>query len=176
MGIDNVKKEILDQAKKEAQLILKEADIVKKEIIDAANVRVDSIKNELDQVAKQTISHYKTMMEAESNSILKKEKLKLEKDLIDEVFENTLIELEKLDSKSRTKDVKKLVKGQKYSSVFCSKKDMAALKSLKPKAVDIIGGVILQDSKEEVRLDLSYETLLQEIRQDNLAEVAKVLF
>lgn len=174
MGIDEVKKEILDNAKAQAKAIIKEADSTKAEIMAQAESRIDSIKEQLKLVTTKTIEQYKIMMIAESSSYTKKQRLKLEKDLISDVFTNTLLEIKK--SKTRTKDVQKLVKVQKDSIVYCAKEDMSALKSYKPNQLDIAGGVILEDKSGETRIDLSYETMLDEIKKEKLTEIVSILF
>lgn len=177
MAIEDVRREILDNAKNEAKSILKEAESVKKEVMDAAKVQVDSIKKQTEEEAKITINNYKTRVMAETNSGLKKQRLQLEKELIQEVFDDALIKLGKLNVKTRTKHVTKLVESNKeYGVVLCAKKDETSLKGYKPNNVDIAGGVILEDSIGEVRLDLSYETLLNDIKKNSLSEVAQILF
>jgi V/A-type H+/Na+-transporting ATPase subunit E len=177
MAIEDVRREILDNAKNEAKSILKEAESVNKEVMDAAKAQVDSIKKQTEEETKIAIENYKTRVLAETNSGLKKQRLQLEKNLIQEVFDDALHKLEKLDVKARSKHVTNLVESNKeYGVVLCSKKDESNFKSYKPTVIDITGGVILEDKNGEIRLDLSYETMLSSIKNDSLSEVAQILF
>ncbi|MCM2325750.1 MAG: hypothetical protein NDI94_04750 [Candidatus Woesearchaeota archaeon] len=174
MGLDEVKKEILDNAKKEAKSILAEADVEKKEILASADKRADEIKAMLDEEAKITIEQYKVMVSAETVSAVNKERLALEREIIDEIFYKALEELQ--DSKNREKHIKKMqtLSKQGYTKTYCSKKDLKLVKG--GIEFPVSGGLVFEDSAGEVRLDMSYETLLKGIKQESLAEVAKILF
>jgi V/A-type H+-transporting ATPase subunit E len=174
MGLEEVKREILDNAKREAKVILSEADAEKKEIMVSAEKRADELRSMLDEEAKLTIEQYKVMVSAETASSVNKERLALEKEIIDEVSSIALEELE--GSKNREKHLKKMQTflKQGYSKVYCNENDLKMVKGAVK--FPISGGLVLEDSAGEIRLDLSYDTLLKEIKQESLSEVAKILF
>jgi vacuolar-type H+-ATPase subunit E/Vma4 len=177
MGIEEVKKEILDNARKQAKQILKEAEREREGILKSAESRVDVIKEKLDREAENTIAQYRTMVLAEANSQVKKQRLVLERELVNEVFKQSKEELKKLNIKKREQHLKKILQSKfKFNKVYCSIKDSALLKKYKPLQAEIIGGAILENKEGDIRVDVSYETLLKSIKQDNLAEIAKILF
>lgn len=178
MGIEEVKKEILDNARAQAKLLNKEAEAEKKEIMSAAESRVESIKEKLEKETAKSIEQYRAMAFAEANSQVKKTRLALERDLIEEVFSNVKQELLSLPAKKRESHLKSLSSslGKDFSRLYCSKKDIGTMKKFKPEEIDITGGVVLENSEGNVRLDMSYETLLEGIKQENVAEISKTLF
>ncbi len=174
MGLEEVKKEILDNARKEAKLIHSEADKEIKEIDALTQKRIEEVKASYDEEARLAIEQYKTMIVAETASLINKERLAMEKEIIDEVFNLALENLS--SSKNREKHLKKMVTltKQGYSKIYCSEKDMKLVKGAVKHPIS--GGIVLEDSLGEQRLDLSYDTILKEMRQESLAEVAKILF
>ena len=178
MGLENVKKEILDNARKQAKKITDEAEKERLEILKSVDNKVDEIKDQFERDSVKAIDQYKLMSMAESSSIVKKQKLNLEKDLIKEVFDETKTELKNSKGKKREQLLKKLLArtGFNYGKIYCAKQDTKVLKKHKADNVNIIGGVILENKDGNVRLDLGYETLLESIKQDYLSEIAKIMF
>lgn len=178
MGLDDVKKEILDNARKEAKKITDEAKSERREILKSVDKNIEEIKDQLNRDSIKNVDQYKLMSMTESSSILKKQKLNLEKELIKEVFEDTKNRLKASKGKKREELLKKLLARTKFnvSKVYCAKQDVKVLKKYEADNADIIGGVILENKDGNVRLDLSYETLLGSIKQDYLSEIAKIMF
>lgn len=101
MGIDDVKAEILDNARAQAKALLKEAEKEREAILGSAETRVKEIKSRIEDEADRSIEQYKAMMLAETSSFSKKQRLLLEKSIIDEVFENSKEELRELNAKEK---------------------------------------------------------------------------
>ncbi|MBN2368491.1 hypothetical protein JXC34_05725 [Candidatus Woesearchaeota archaeon] len=177
MEIDEVKKEILDNARKHANELLKEEEKERKAILKNAESKVDEIKEKYDKEAKENNEKYRSGQMAELESAVKKEKLALEKKMLDKVFSDTLEELRSLSGKKRESHLKKLLSTDfRFEKVYCSKKDMAFLKKHHPVEADIAGGVILEDKEGTKRIDLSYESILDSVRQGSMAAVSERLY
>ena len=88
--------------------------------------------------------------------------------------------LDKLSTKQREKHLKNIVEKAKknldFANVYCSQKDVSAIKKYKPQTKDILGGAILENKDKTVRVDLTYSTLLDKIKKENLMEISKILF
>ena len=175
MGLEQVKKEILDNARKQADKIISEGEAERDEILKSVDKKIEEVKNQFNRDVVKAVEQYKLMSMAETNSVRKKQKLNLEKDLIKEVFDITKVRLKNSTGKKREKLLRKLLAKTRfsYSKVYCAKQDLKVVK--KANSTDIIGGVILENKDGNIRLDLSYETLLDSIKQDNLSEIAKIL-
>ena len=180
MGMEEVKKEILDNARNQAKQQIKEAEKERESIIKSAESRVEAIKERIEKQTDSAIEQYKAMTLAEASSIVKKQRLSLEKELINEVFDAARKELAGISSKKREDHLNRLLKNAgkhfSFSKLYCSKKDIALLKKHKPSETDITGGLILEDNSGELRVDLSYETLLSSIKQNDVSSISKALF
>ena len=175
MGINEVKKEILNNAKKEAKRIIETAEVEKKTVVEASESRVIEIKIQLEGEMKRSIELYENLIMAEANSMVKKQRLNLEKEIINKVFNDAKEELSNLSKSERESHIKKLLKNSDgYSMVYCAEKDLSITKNAQK--IDISGGIVLENKEGEIRLDLSYETLLESVKQKKLSEVANLLF
>jgi len=180
MGIDEVKKEILDNARSESKKLLNEAGKERASLLAAAESRVEVISERLNKEADQIISQHRAMVLAEAASVVKKQRLTMERDAIDEVFENAKVELGRLSPGKRKAHLEGILKNARknfnFSKVYCSKKDIATMKKYKAAQAEITGGAILEDGSGVVRVDLSYEALLDKIKVKELAGIYKSLF
>jgi V/A-type H+/Na+-transporting ATPase subunit E len=172
MGLEEVKKEILNNARSQAKQLQKEGEKESQAIMASAEAKVAAIKERADKEADFEIEQYRTVSMAEAASITKKKMLSF-----GEVIEQTKDKLEKLSVANRQKHLNTLLKDTTgYAKVYVSKKDVSAVKKQKASEIDILGGAILENSEGNVRLDMSYETLLGQLKQEKLAEVSKMLF
>jgi V/A-type H+/Na+-transporting ATPase subunit E len=180
MGIEEVRKEIIEDARNKAKQILKEGEAEKKEIFAAAESNIETAKGTIEKDAASIIAQHKSKQMAEVNSAAKKQRLLLEKELIDEVFGTAAGQLDKLSPKQREKHLNKILAfaGKNISGlqIHCSEKDAALLKKHKPQISEIRGGAVIEDTEGSTRLDISYEQLLGEIRQEELDKITKILF
>ena len=180
MGLEEVRKEILADAKAKARSILKEGE----QEVEAVNGSIDKRLKEREQQlkldAERSVSEFEDRSSAESASMMRKRRLSLEKELIEEVFISAFSRLKKLDSKKREKLtsglVEKASKEFRCAKVYCAKEDMKLLKKYNPSAAEISGGVILENEDSSIRLDLSFESILESIRQDSMPVISKALF
>jgi vacuolar-type H+-ATPase subunit E/Vma4 len=180
MGIEEVKKEILDSAKSEAKKKISEAEKEKTEVMSLTEEKIQQLKERIESDGERMIEQYKKISVAESNSKIKREKLTIHKEMVNQVFEVASNLLTELPAKKRHEHIIKLLHKANHTisikKVYCNKKDITAVVNHKAEGVDILGGVIVEDSSGEVRIDLSYESLLEAIKQDSLAEISKLLF
>jgi len=112
----------------------------------------------------------------------------MKKKAVDKAFSDALKKLEKESSEERKKRFEKILarasKEMSISKVYCNKNHESdindVLKTSRANAkisiVNISGGLILENQEETVSVDYSYETLLQQIRENLLSEVAAKLF
>jgi len=177
LGIDKIKKDILDNTKNQTKSGLLEAEKEKKAMFDSAHTSVERIKEKLEKEAEFVIEQYRIASIAEVTSSIKKQKLTIEREVISAVFQSAEDKLSKLGSKAREKHLLKLLKGEKeFNTVYCAKKDIPLIKKYKPESMDMLGGVVLENTEGNVRVDLSYESLLTLVKQERLADITKILF
>ncbi len=179
MGINEVKEEILNNARQSAEEIIKEAEKEKALLENSANNQIQEIKKKLDSEAESAISQYRTMALAKAKGILRKEKLSLESEMINKVFQKAKEKLKDLPESKRKAHISALAKkSEGLEKAYCSKKDINIAKKLVKEAIekDMLGGLIFEDSKGEIRIDLSYEAMLEDIKKEKIKEIAEMLF
>ena len=60
--------------------------------------------------------------------------------------------------------------------IYCSSRDAKFIKEFDVQSADIIGGLIAENNERTVRVDYSFETLLQSIKENELQSIRKLLF
>jgi predicted Zn-dependent peptidase len=102
------------------------------------------------------------------------------KQVIENAFNEVRKKLESLDDKKRETYIKKLLEKAKndieMAYVYCNKKDTKFLKGLNLEAINIIGGLIAENKEKTIRVDYSFETILQSIKENELQNINKILF
>jgi len=180
MSLEKVKEEILENARKKASEIISEGREEAKKIAREAEIKIKKIEEE---IKKSTEKLAETMEKRELSSSefeSKKQLLDKKKKKIDHIFEEVAKEIAKLPAASRKKHISNLIEKGKgnieVGHVYCNKKDIAAVEQLKAFSREISGGVILENKEKNVSIDYSYETLISQIRERYLQEIAKILF
>lgn len=180
MGLEIVKEEIvrnardketvlIAEAKKEADRIMKESEMEIEEFREKSNTE---IKRMVDVIKKQEL----TSAQLESKKML----LEAKKQLIESVFTEVRKKLVSLDGKKREAYTKKLIEKAENDievvNVYCNKKDLGLLKDFNAEAVDIIGGLIAENKDKTIRVDYSFDIMLQSIKENELQSINKILF
>lgn len=155
---------IISEANKEKQLILKQ---VEKKL--AANSK--TFESEILSY-NQKID---TNLDTEISSYKKRKSLELETEIISKVFDKVFAELEKISEKKRKEHIDLILKKIKdYPVLYCSSKDSANVKKAKP--VKILGGLVLENKEGSERIDLSYNTMIDNIKKEDISKVYEILF
>jgi len=173
MGLEELKQEIQDSAKK------KVADI-KAEIASQIKQSEKQLEKELSERRKQRQAETEAEIErmgsvreaeakAETSHLVLEKKRVLIQDAIDEAIAGIRKE------KAYVMDLlKKAQKELEVSKVYCRKEDMKLI----PDAVqaDISGGLKAENAEGTVSVDYTYDTLMKSLREKHLQEIAKRLF
>lgn len=181
MGFAQLKKTILEKAERDAKKIVKEAE-------DKVKARLDDIESEMEELAKKSEEETKTTIEmmkkrelASASLEAKKQLLITKKDILEDVFKKAKEDLtKKLSKADRKKLIEALMKNVKndmtIGKVYCNKMDSEIIKEGKKSSMDLLGGFIAEDKSGEVQIDSSFETILDEIKEKNIAEISNTLF
>ena len=180
MGLEAVKEEVIRTAKTQEESLIAEARKETIKIIDEAEKKVAEVKEESDAETKRKIDVIKKQELASAELENKKMLLEAKKQLIDKVSNEVQKKVENLDSKKRGEYINKLLEKAKndieVENLYCNKNDAKFLKDFNAKTVDIIGGLIAENKDEIVRVDYSFDTMLQNIKENELQSINKVLF
>ena len=180
MGLETVKDEIMNSAKEQSNSSISEARKEANRIIKEAEKKIEDMKEKSEAETKKLIDTIKRQELASAELENKKILLEAKKQIIENVFAESRKKLENLDDKRREEILKKLLEKAKneieVANIYCNKKDSKFLKVFNVGNVDIIGGLIAENKERTIRVDNSFETMLESIKEKELQNINKILF
>lgn len=183
MGLEKVKEEILEKARKEASEVIGAAQAEAKAIMRAAEKQMQEYGRMVEDDGERTAELMKRREVASAELELQKQLLSAKNELIESVFGQARKRLKLRSDKSREADMKALLKAASLEMdvaiVQCNSRDERLLdgSGLKVAKNDsIAGGIIAESPDGRLRVDYSYETLLGQARMKVLSDVARKLF
>ena len=180
MGLESVKEEIIRNAKEQSNSLLAEARKEANKIMKEAEAKVEGLKAKSEADAKKIIDTIKKQELASSELESRKLVLDAKKQAIENVIADARKKLEALDEKKREAYIKKLLdkcsKEIDFAFVYCSKKDAKFVKGCEIINPDLFGGLIAENRERTIRVDYSFETLLESIKESELQNISKILF
>jgi V/A-type H+-transporting ATPase subunit E len=185
MGLDEVKKDIMDEAEARVNEILlnanKEAEkITKDALTDAEKL---SKQDHLQMI--KDLDAYEKRELALANLDARKMMFECKKERVSEVIDEAkkqIISMPSIKKKALFQSL--LDKARKEIDaryIYCNKQEAAIIKDLLNvketlEVKDMGGGIIIENKEKTIMLDYCYDTVLKEIREEKLQEIAKILF
>ncbi len=183
MGLEKVKQEILENARKEADEILAAAEAEARTITRSAEKQMQDYQKLVEEDGERAAELMKRRKVASADLELQKQALSAKNEIIEGVFEQVRKKLRLRSDKSREADVKALLKAASgemdVAVVHCNGRDARFLEGSGLKVVkndSMLGGIIAESPDGKLRVDYSYETLLGQARMRVLGDVARKLF
>ncbi|HLC95758.1 MAG TPA: hypothetical protein VJH97_00340 [Candidatus Nanoarchaeia archaeon] len=174
MGLEEVKKDIIEKAVKEVMRINSETE---KQVQTIGKAAADHIKAEKEKAKihfKKEADRLTRIKTAEATSTTEQILLAAKQKLIHEAVEKAKHQLRATDY-----PVKLLQKAQAeldVARVYCNPHDAKHIKGIEVVTRDLDGGIIAENKDGTVSVDYSYTTLLDVLKGKYLAEIAEVLF
>ena len=182
MGLENVVNDILEQAKSEVATIEAEAQ-------DEA----DNIINEAKAKAKTIITESQAKIEADIRRKIKQEKssaqlevkrtaLNAKKDVLDSVYESAREAISSLSSEKNVKLLKAILDnyGSDGTRVYSNGRDARLVQEMTDLTfmgeIDCIGGLVIENDDGSVRLDNTFDNILDDVSEQTLKPVSDILF
>ena len=180
MGLEAVKDEILDSAKAQANAMLAEARKEANRLSIEAEKKIAEMKEKSEAEIKKALDTIKRQETSAGELESKKMILEAKKQLIDAVFADSRKKIESFPDKKREEHAKKLLEKAKkdieIANVYCNARDAKFIKGFNVHNAEIIGGLIAENKEKTIRVDYSFETLLQSIKENELQHINKLLF
>jgi len=180
MGLEAVKEEIIMHSKGQANSLIAEARKEANKIMKETEKKIEEMKEKSEAETKRILDTIKRQESTSAEMENKKMLLEAKKEIIESVFSEAKKKLESLDDKKRGEYIKKLFEKIKSDiepeHIYCSKKDIKLLKGLNAELIDISGGLMAENKEKTIRVDYSFETLLQTIKESELQSISKILF
>jgi len=180
MGLEAVKEEIIRNAKAQEEVLLVGARQETKKILDETEKKIAAIieKSNTETIRIMDLIKRQEMASAELEN--KKILLEAKKQMISSVFSKARDNIEKLDLRKKEEFIKKLLekaeKDIEVAKVYCNKQDVNLVKGYVAEVTDIIGGIIAENKDQTIRVDYSFDSMLQNIEEDELQSINKILF
>lgn len=188
MGLQKVKQEIINESRKKAELIKKQAEDEATKISAEIEAKIKALAEKTENETKKLSEEIKKRELSAVKLEGKKFMLSIKKQVVDKAFEEAIKALKNQSGPDRQKILSKLVKkaaGQlEIARVYCQKAHIPDVEAvLKEEGLtaqvsekDIVGGIIAENSSGTVSVDYSYESLIQSLRESLLSEVASLIF
>ena len=180
MGLDSVKEEVIRSAKEQFNSMLAEARKEAGRIMKEAEARAEEMKAKSDAETKKLTDTIKRQELASSELDSRKIVLDAKKQAIENVIAESRKRLEALDDRSREACIKKLLDRSKkeldVAYIYCSKKDVKFIKGTETIVTEMLGGIIAENREKTIRVNYSFETLLESVKGAELQNISKLLF
>ncbi len=179
MGLEAVREEITGNVKKQEESLLAEAREQAAKIMSEAEKKAGEFREKSESETKKIIEIAKRQDAASADLEAKKLALEAKKIAVNRVFEEARQRLKKLDLKKKEFIFKRLIekasKETDVGTIYCNKSDANLFKGYKAENADIVGGLIAENKEGTIRVDYSFDMMLESIRESQLQEISKIL-
>lgn len=183
MGLDHVRQEIIAEARQAAAAQQRSASQQAAEIIRDAEAKLAEYRNAAAEKHGELCQRTAQQELAGARFEGKKIVLNKRKELIDAVFAELAERLQQLPDAQREEILSTLLANAEREitvhAVHVNSRDAGALskrKGLFVKPANLIGGLIAENADGTVRVDCSFDQMLQQLREQELATIARELF
>jgi len=183
LTLDTVIQAIQAKGKAEVDQILAEAQAERERTLSEVRVEADRALEDAEARAKVAAERKRVQDLARAELEARKLVLAAQKEDLDEVYRRALARLSSL--RENPEFLGMLLKANEAEwktggKVYSSAKDEAVVKGLVGKAyaghIDTSGGLIIESADGSRRVDLRYESILRDVWNDSVREVAEILW
>jgi V/A-type H+-transporting ATPase subunit E len=180
MGLEVVVQDVLARGEEEADRIKQEGTDEANAIIAGAENTARQILKEKREQAIEQIDRRKNREISSANLDVKRAILNAKKELLDGVYDEAIEVLASLPESERETIIKKLLESQTESTrVFSNKNDEALVRRISSLeyggTIRCSGGIMLENEDGTVIRDLTFDTLLRDVREKSLKQLLEIL-
>ncbi|RLI80719.1 V-type ATP synthase subunit E [Archaeoglobales archaeon] len=187
MPLEKVLQEIQQKGEEEVNRIKMETEKEVERIISQAKLEAEEILKKARGEAEREAEAIKRQEISSVNLEMKRAILNKQKEVLEEVFEILKQRVEGMDEETKKKLVKSLISKNAAPGmlIYSKKEDEELVKSvIEELNVDLkyagnikcLGGVILEDPTGKIRINLTFDELLNQVYEQKMSEVSKILF
>lgn len=191
MSLDTVVEDIREEARARADEIREEAEAEADEIIAAAEADAEDIREEREADVERQIAQEREQELSAAKLEAKQERLAARRDVLEDVREQVESELAALDGETRRELTAALLTaalsefdGEESVDVYGRPEDEALLQELVADddraeyagEVECLGGVVAESDASNVRVNNTFESVLESVWDDQLKELSTRLF
>jgi len=180
MGVDSVSNAVVQDAKK----IAKEYDIrleeTRRSKLNEINETMEKLKQKKKDALKEKISLLAKTETSRTNLEIKRKRLRMEHDILEEIIIEVKKKLSELDPEKREKLLIKLISVATLQYFFSNKIDEDIVKKIVKDRykgnINCLGGILTEDNSGRIREEFTFDSLINSVFNDNLKELRDILF
>ncbi len=180
MDISTVTKKVIYDAKKIAKDYDKEVEEKKTNKLKEMDIAINNLKLKKQEALKEKISLLAKIEASKTNLEIKRKRLKMEYDVLEEIFLAAKNRLGNIDPNQRETILKKLLSSVELEYIFSNKKDENYIRKQVGERykgnVNIISGILTEDAAGKIKEDFTFETILSYVFENNLKEIRDISF
>ncbi len=179
MGLSEVKQEILTEARRRAEALVHDAEKQAKEHVAKALQDYDQEFSQEKKAFEQSLEQTEKRELAAASLEAKKYLFETKKQLLQEVYDTARAKIISLPASERKVILQRLLDKAKrevsLATVYSNNQDKHLI-SESAQLMPISGGIIAENKDGTVRVDYSFDTLFELVKEQTTAEVAHQLF
>jgi V/A-type H+-transporting ATPase subunit E len=190
MSLDTVVEDIRDEARARAEEIRDEADAEAEEIIAEAEADAEQIREEREQEVERTIEQEREQKLSSAKLEAKQNRLEAKRDILQDVRADVETAIAELDdgreelTRALLDDAAEEFDEGADVAVYGRADDQDLLESILDEydgfeyagEYECLGGVVAESENSRVRVKNTFDSILEEVWEDNLREISERLF
>ncbi|WP_207586820.1 V-type ATP synthase subunit E [Halomontanus rarus] len=191
MSLDTVVEDIREEAHARAEDIRAEGEARAEEIESAAEEDAEEIVTDAERAADREIEQLREQRLSSAKLEAKQQRLEARRDVLSEVREHVEKELTALEGDTREELTRELLEAASVEfdagddvSVYGRSEDATLLESVVTDydgyeyagEYDCLGGVVVESEQSRVRVNNTFDSILEDVWEDNLREISNRLF
>jgi len=191
MSLDTVVEDISNEAHARAEDLREDGEARAEEIVSAAEADAEEILAEAEQEVDREIEQRREQRRSSAKLEAKQERLEARRDVLGDVREAVEEELADLTGETREELTRALLEAASTEfdasddvHVYGAADDEALLADILADyegyehagAVDCLGGVVVESDQSRVRVNNTFDSVLESVWEDNLQEISNKLF
>ncbi|MFB6188976.1 MAG: V-type ATP synthase subunit E [Halapricum sp.] len=191
MSLETVVEDIRDEARARAEEIRSDAEQQAEEILSEARADADEIRDQKEQAVERQIDQEREQRLSSANLEAKQQRLSTRREVLEEVRSDVEAALVDLDGETREELTRELLdaateefEGAETVSVYGRADDQDLIESILESydgysyagSYDCLGGVVVESEGSRIRVNNTFDSVLEDVWGDNLQDISDRLF
>lgn len=190
MSLDTVVEDIREEAQERAEEIRQEGEEAAEEIIAEAESDAEEIRESAEEEVEQKITREREQAKSSAKLEAKQDRMGARRELLEEAYAAVETELAELEEDRRRSLTEALLKaaGKEFNNgdleVYGRADDKELLQDICEESdgytyggeYSCLGGVVVESASSNVRVNNTFDSILEDVWEDNLQNISNTLF
>ncbi len=190
MSLETVVEDIRDEARARAEEIREEGQQRAERIVSEAETDAAEIREEAEQEAERAIEQEREQTLSGAKLTAKQQRLEARRDVLDRVRESVEDAIADIDGEEREQLTRELLEAAAEEfeadsvAVYGARTDQELLESILEEyegysyagEYDCLGGVVVESTESRVRVNNTFDSIIEDVWEDNLKAISDRLF